>query len=459
VSALPQQRKGWCPGALKPMETGDGLLVRVRASGGRLSLDQAAAIADAALVCGNGVIGLSSRANIQIRGVSQRSLPELHVRLADAALLDADPEVERLRNIVASPLSDIDPDAAFDLAPCVAALEARLAEDESLRPLPAKFGFVLDASGRLPLGDIEADIRFEALPETPRAFAVYLCGDDARAAMCAQKDVGDVAAQLGRAFLLFSGKVGARSSSWPPFHVRQAGTLADGWRDPRNEPRRRMHALVATVGAPAIFVAAGLEAKPRLRSPKRALLGDALGTHENNGAVVVGAAAPFGHIHAENLKVLVARARDAGAANVRLAPWRTFFVTGLERAAAASFSAACEDLGFITDASDARLRIVACSGAPACLHANRPVREDSARLARVLPEGDGVLLHVSGCKKGCARPYPTAATLVATEAGYELVVNGKPSDAPTVSGLSADAAEAWLAREVAKLFGRKRAPA
>ena len=427
MSALPQKRKGWCPGALTPMETGDGLLVRVRPSGGRLSLDQAAAIADAALVCGNGVIGLSSRANLQIRGVSQRSLPALHSRLAGAALLDADSDVERLRNIVASPLSDMDPDAEFDLAPCVAALEARLVEDGSLRLLPAKFGFVLDAGGRLPLGDIEADIRFEALPETPRTFAVHLCGDDAHAAICAEKDAPVVAAQLARAFLAFS------------------------LPDPQDAPRR-MRTLVAAVGAPAIFVLAGLEAKPHPRSQKGARLARALGAHGYGSLVVVGAAAPFGYIQAEKLKVLITRAHGAGAANVRLAPWRTFFVTGFERAGAASFSAACEDLGFIADASDARLRIAACSGAPACLHANRPVQEDASRWAHKLPKGDGVLLHMSGCKKGCAHPRPTAATLAATESGYDLIVNGKPSDAPTIRGLSVDAAEAWLASEGARLF-------
>jgi precorrin-3B synthase len=265
------------------------------------------------------------------------------------------------------------------------------------------------------------------LPETPRTFAVHLCGDDANAAICAEKDAPVVAAQLARAFLAFS------------------------LPDPQDAPRR-MRMLVAAVGAPAIFVLAGLEAKPRPRSPKRMLLEDALGVHEYSGAVVVGAAAPFGHIQADNFKVLITQARGAGAANVRLAPWRTIFVTGLDRAAAASFSAACEDLGFITDASEARLRIAACSGAPGCIHANRPVQEDAARWAHKLPKGDGVLFHVSGCKKGCAHSRSTAATLVATESGYDLIVNGTPSDAPTIRGLSVDAAEAWLASEGARLF-------
>ena len=34
--------KGWCPSALRPMQSGDGLVVRVRPRGGRLSAEQAA---------------------------------------------------------------------------------------------------------------------------------------------------------------------------------------------------------------------------------------------------------------------------------------------------------------------------------------------------------------------------------------------------------------------------------
>jgi Nitrite/Sulfite reductase ferredoxin-like half domain len=191
----PPHRKGWCPGALKPMETGDGLLARVRAPRGRLSLDQAAALAGAAIACGNGAIGLTARANLHLRGLSEGTLPDLHARLEGAGLIDADPEIERLRNIVASPLDDLDPEALFDLGPSVAALEMGLAQDEALRRLPAKFSFVFDALGRLPLGDIEADIRFEASHDG--MLDLFLAGDDALAARCAPAEAGDVAARLG----------------------------------------------------------------------------------------------------------------------------------------------------------------------------------------------------------------------------------------------------------------------
>src|SRR6185437_7492583 len=97
-SPPPSYRKGWCPGALRPMETGDGLLARARPPRARLSLDQALALAAAAMACGNGLMVLSARANLHLRGLSEPSLPELHARLGDAGLIDADPEIERLRN-------------------------------------------------------------------------------------------------------------------------------------------------------------------------------------------------------------------------------------------------------------------------------------------------------------------------------------------------------------------------
>ncbi|MBV8441356.1 MAG: hypothetical protein JO312_12500 [Hyphomicrobiales bacterium] len=105
------------------------------------------------------------------------------------------------------------------------------------------------------------------------------------------------------------------------------------------------------------------------------------------------------------------------------------------------------------------MRVVACPGAPACMHAFRPLREDAARWASLLPAADSVILHVSGCTKGCARPLATAATLIATENGYDLVVDGRAADRPVRRGLSSVAIEAFLAGEGAKLFESERSGA
>ncbi len=55
--------KGWCPGALRPMESGDGLVVRIRPRLAELAPYQMRGIAAAALRHGNGVIELTARAN------------------------------------------------------------------------------------------------------------------------------------------------------------------------------------------------------------------------------------------------------------------------------------------------------------------------------------------------------------------------------------------------------------
>jgi precorrin-3B synthase len=422
--------KGWCPGVLQPMETGDGLLARVRARRGRLSLDQAAAVAESALRCGNGAIGLSARGNLHLRGLSERTLPDLHARLSAAHLIDADPEVERLSDIVASPLDDVDPEAAFDLGPSVAALERRLKADEGLRRLPAKFSLVLDALGRLPLGDIDADIRFEAARD--ERFTVYLAGEDAMAAECTPAEVGDAAARLSGAFLALAG-----ASEGAP---------------------RRMRALVERRGAGPVFAEAGYETKPGLRSHRRASLSDVLGAHAFGEATVVGAAAAFGEIEAGRFTKLVERARALGANGVRLTPWRAFFIAGLDPRQAASMVEACAKLGFVMRADEPRLRIAACPGAPACMHGRAPVRDDAARWAALMPRGDGVVLHVSGCAKGCARPAATVAALTATESGYDLILAGRANDPPARRGLSRAAIEQLLVSEGAGMFVGERPP-
>ena len=421
----PPLRKGWCPGALKPMETGDGLIARVRARRARMSLDQAKALAQAALLCGNGSIGLSARANLHLRGLSERTLPELHARLEAAGLIDADPEVERLRNVVVSPLDDLDPEAAFDLSESVSALETRLKEDERLRGLPAKFSFVLDAQGRLPLGDIDADIRFEA--RRGGRFAVYLAGEDALSTECTPGHTGAIAARLALAFMALAGSGEAAA--------------------------RRMRALIERTGAAAVFAKAGCEAKPCARSERRAALRDILGPQVFGSNIVVGAAVAFGQFDADRFRALVERARALGATGLRITPWRAFTFVGLEQSVAASMAQECATLGFIADPGDPRLRIAACPGAPACMHGVRPAREDAAYWAPFLPKGEGVVLHVSGCAKGCARSAVTAATLTATAAGYDLILAGRAGDTPIRRGLSSAEVPALLAGEGALLFG------
>ena len=195
------QPKGWCPGALRPMLSGDGYLVRLRITGGVVSGSTARAIVDCAQRYGNGLLDLSARANLQLRGVQEESLPALVQALQALRLIDESAEAEAVRNVLASPLAGLSPDEAFDIRPYVRALEQRLASDEALHGLPSKFGFILDDGGDLSLANIGADICFVALHDqsAPR-FMVRLAGCDDAAVIDAE-DLPDVAARLAVAFM------------------------------------------------------------------------------------------------------------------------------------------------------------------------------------------------------------------------------------------------------------------
>lgn len=146
--------KGWCPGAYTPMRSGDGLILRVRPMMGRISRDQALGLCAAARGLANGVIDLTNRANLQLRGVRDEAYQPLLDQLLDLGLLDPDPDTEQRRNVMITPFSD------------PGDLSSRIAEElvhrlSSLPLLPAKFGFAVDCGDAPVLTGDPADIRFE----------------------------------------------------------------------------------------------------------------------------------------------------------------------------------------------------------------------------------------------------------------------------------------------------------
>ena len=146
------QIKGWCPGALQPMQSGDGWLVRIRPPSGTLTPAQATGIAIAAGTHGNGILDLSSRANLQLRGIREAAHPALIEDLRALGLIDPDIATETARNVVITPFRD----AATDRL--AASLSRVLAGAPAL---PGKFGFAIDTGSAPILTATPADIRLE----------------------------------------------------------------------------------------------------------------------------------------------------------------------------------------------------------------------------------------------------------------------------------------------------------
>ncbi|MEL6450718.1 MAG: precorrin-3B synthase [Pseudomonadota bacterium] len=310
--------KGWCPGAWRPMLSGDGLLVRIRPRLGRLTAAQVKGLCAASLHFGNGLIDLTSRANLQLRGVSE----DVHAALLDTlmalALLDPTPEAEGRRNIVTTP--NWRPD---DLTTRLhTALDAALPD---LPDLPAKMGIALDTGPQPVLGDVSADFRFER---------------SASGALILRADGAALGQQISEA------QAATALTDLAHWFTKTGGAQAG-----------RMARHLTTTPLPAQYTTTAAAARGQPLPPGPTPQGTAYG-------------APFGSIDARALAALMT---DSQAQALRVTPWRVFLLEGARP---------CAPHGFVTDPADPLLHTHACPGAPACTAATVDTRALARRLAR-----------------------------------------------------------------------------
>lgn len=145
-----RSRADRCPGALRPWPAEDGLLVRLRLVGGRVSAEQLRALVAIAEEYGDGRVHLTGRANLQLRAlpsVDDELDPRVVTAIEDAGLLPSRTH-ELVRNLMASPQTGLAGGRA-DLRPVADELDRTLCARPSLAGLSARFLFVLDDRGDL----------------------------------------------------------------------------------------------------------------------------------------------------------------------------------------------------------------------------------------------------------------------------------------------------------------------
>jgi precorrin-3B synthase len=391
-------RRGVCPGLSAPLPTGDGLLVRLRPIGpiALAAFDKFCALAAAH---GNGIVEVTARGSIQVRGLSPVSAPRFAADIA-ALGIAAEDGVPILTNPLAGLAEEVvDLTAgAADLRRVVASLAARLSP---------KISVVLDGGGAFDLDALTADVRLRAACwQNDAVLAVSVGGDAASAA-----PLGCVAPAEGSRTV-----------------VRLLEVLAN------RGPGARARDVLMVEGAGPFQSAVGnlllRGVTPRIEARRS----DALGVHAlRSGCSALGIGLAFGHADAASLRGLIEVAERAGASALIAAPGRTLIAVGLASAHAASeFAAEAERLGFIVRADDPRRRVIACAGAPLCASGHVATRAMAPRIAEAIAplHREPASIHLSGCAKGCAHPKKAALTIVGSSAGCELVAHGTTRDAP-----------------------------
>ncbi|RWY69980.1 precorrin-3B synthase [Rhizobium sp. WSM1325] len=410
--AVTMRRRGACPALAAPMPTGDGLLVRLRPAGGALTLSQFAGLARSAADHGNGILEITTRGNLQIRGLRTETVGQLAADIDAAGITVPDGPA-----IGTSPLHGIDPEEICDPAAMEMALRSMLRDQLASPRLAPKLSLVVDGGGAFGLSALSADIRIVA--QSPAEWLVAINGDGetampvaigpAEAAISAVGEILSLLANLGQ---------GSRTRDLDPALLRARFPAMDGIK----------------------FFPSGAAGIPLA------------GSHRlEDGKTILGVRPAFGQMRASDLIALLDLATDPGATAIRLAPGRGFFLIGLSADTVPAMQMAAAGLGFSTQPGDNTEHIAACAGAGACGSAFYETRTLARRLIGVAPAlFDGSLtLHLSGCAKGCAHARP-ALTLTGSAEGYGLILNGLAADQPVerIAGGRIDFAIERLARSI-----------
>ncbi|MFI7149882.1 precorrin-3B synthase [Nonomuraea sp. NPDC050022] len=397
-----------CPGALQVHEAADGPLARVRLPGGAVSGGQLRELAACAAELGSGVVELTSRANVQVRGL--RAPAAFAERIAAAGLLPSAAH-ERVRNIVASPLGGRGPSGSVDTQPLIEALDLALCARVRLAGLPGRFLFALD-DGTGDTWQLAADVTlvpaavdgdaWVSLPEGAVAgggawLSLLLAGVDVGLVVSRDAAVGLMIA-AAEAFLdeRERGLSDRDRGAW------RIAELADG-------PAR----IAAHLGVAGARKTTALDASPAFSARRPGPV------DQRDGRVALEAVVPLGRLSAAQVRAIADTADDGGAVPVRLTPWRTIVLLDLSPAAAERAVRQLSTAGLVTDPASPWVGVSACTGRPGCAKSLADVQEDVRRWVATLDAPAATPVHWAGCERRCGLPRGRVVQMVATADGYE----------------------------------------
>jgi ferredoxin-nitrite reductase len=435
----------------------EAFMCRLRFAGGRVLAHQLRGVADLAERFGRPELQLTTRSNLQLRGIQADTALDVLAGLLELGILNRGSGGDAVRNVGATATSGFDRRELIETLPLARQAQQRISSDRSLQALPRKFTLAFDGGGSVSALAEACDLGFRAVRVPP----------------------GEAAAP-GVYFRLLLG--GATSHGR---YARDAGILVAPSQcldvleqvlhlyvehgDRTNRRRARLAYLLETWGMPR-FVAE-LQARLRRREPSRAA--PAQGPLDRSPELPLAELPlgrcelparpdPFGHVGFHNqrprgtsyvgvvldsARLTIARARglariadEQGCGELRLTPHQNVLIPGLKDTQLHKVKEALEKLGVAWTASAFRSRLVACTGSPGCQFAKGDVKGRGEGLARQLEQQtkleQPLSIRISGCHHACARHTTADIGLMATRDPaaldgaefYQLWLGGELSD-------------------------------
>jgi len=405
-----------CPSVHRPFDQLDGSLIRVRLPGGVLGATEALGLARVAAGLG-ATLEITSRANLQIRGVDPSRMTDVVARLVAVGVTEADPAVDERRNIVASPTAGTDPTELIDVRPLVDAIAYGLGS-LAVPGLSPKFCVLVDGGGAVHvrgrrhdvcLGAVrlaEGSIRFELRV----AAALTLSGESDDEEICTLVLPEQVVQVVLAAARLDA--VGGGISAVVERHGRAGAT---------RRLERRAGTAFTRIAASRLGPRPGPCPPPLGPLPQR-----------QAGLTAVGAMPVLGRLDPPTLEQVARLARSDAGGEIRLTPWRSLLLPGA--ADPASLIERLVGLGLVCDPEDPATKVIACAGGEGCPAGMVDTQADGRRLVALLRQNQPskpLSVHLSGCPKRCASREVHDLTLIGgPEPGIYSVYGPAPGRSP-----------------------------
>jgi ferredoxin-nitrite reductase len=442
-----------CPGLFYPTPAVDGYLTRIRTPGGILNSEQARYLATLAEQHGTSSIGLTNRANVQLRLTTPTLSASVLQTLQRLKLAAACPAIDHLRNLMLSPTAGIDPAAIVDSRALATAIDDYLNQHPELAPLSAKFSIGIDGGESIPIRQRANDVLLvaELTPMGQPHWRLFL-GLESIGAVDTGIGVGvDQAMPLVAAIL--------------QIYQTVAPTIAPVENQQRRSQKVRLRDVAHHIG----LVAFCDQLRDRLRTVAGAIAAEPIescvppaptkrypiGIHPQiqAGQYYVGLAIPLGQMSPSQLRSLAKLADRYGTSELRLTPCQNILLPNISAANLSRLKLELAPLHFDPATPHPEAAIVACAGQPGCASALGDVQTDAIALIEQRrqqlveqsvapgdrrrqsnPTNTPLNIHFSGCSKGCAQPYQSDIALmaVADETGqtrYDLYLPGAPGQA------------------------------
>ncbi len=416
-------------------------MLRLRVPNGVLDSRQLRAIASIVSRYGdNGSCDITTRQNLQLRGVLLEDLPDIRARLSEVGLSTIQSGFDNPRNVTGNPLAGIDPHEIVDTRPYTVELQDYLTNsgegNKEFSNLPRKWNTAV--AGAKDNFLLHNDIVFHPVERNGvMGFGVW---------------VGGILSSQMNAYAI-------PLNAWilPDQICPLTGAVIRIWRDHGERdkrPRGRFRFYLDAVGIEKFREMVVAEVGPLQEDPgsvfdTRPRSPYGLHPQKQAGLFYAGLHVPVGRLRATDLQDLASAADRYGAGEVRITEDQNVILTGIRAEARTELEQDPLLQRFPLHPHPVGAGTVSCTGNTYCSFALTNTKDTALAMASELDSElnlpEEVKIHWTGCPNSCGQAYMGAIGLTGTKTrgpeggmveGYDLTLGGSQGKDPQIGILS-----------------------